>query len=140
MSIYALLCGLGSSYSAFCARISSNLTNFSVEDVISQINSYDELMKFSTSTKDTRVCDFPPTANQTQLTSSERGRGRNNGRNNRAIGQNSIKYTSRCQLCGQFGHRVLECRERFNKSFYGHQNALINPNTQMFPQAYNTNL
>ena len=27
--------------------------------------------------------EFPPTANQTQTTSSDRGRGRNNGRNNR---------------------------------------------------------
>ena len=63
VSIYALLRGLGSSYSAFCAGISSNLTHLSLEDVIVQINSYDELMKFLTPTKDTTVSDFPPTAN-----------------------------------------------------------------------------
>ena len=140
VSIYAILCGLGSSYSAFCAEISSNLTHLSLEDFIAQINSYDELLKFSTLTKDTTVYEFPPAANQTQLTSSDQGRGRNNGRNNRGRGQNGGRYTTRGQLCGQFGHCILECRERFNKSFYGNQNSPTNPNNQMFPQAYTTNL
>ena len=133
VSIYALLRGLGSSYSAFCAGISSNLTNMSLEDVIAQINSYDELMKFLNLIKDTTVYEFPPAANQTQLTSSNRGRGYDNGRNNRGRGQNGGRYTPRCQLCGQCGHRVLECREWFNKSFYGHQNSPTNLNNQMFP-------
>ena len=97
-------------------------------------------MKFLTPIKDTTVSDFPPTVNQTHLTSFDQGRGCNNGRNNRGRGQNGGRYTSRCQLFGQFEHRVLERRERFNKSFYGYQNVVINPTTRMFPLTYNTNL
>ena len=129
---------LSSSYPAFCARISSNLTNSSIEDVIAQINSYDEIMKFFTLIKDTTMSEFPPTTNQTQLTSSDLGRRHNNGQNIR--GRNGGQYTPRCQLCGQIGNCVLEWRELFNKSFYGHQNALKNLNNQMFPQAYTTNM
>ena len=88
VSIYAILRGLGSSYSVFCAGISSNFTHLSLEDVIAQVNSYDELLKFSAPTKDITLSNFPPTANQTQFTSSDRGRGLNNGRNNRGKGQN----------------------------------------------------
>ena len=69
ISIYAPLRGLGSSYSSFCAGISSNLSNLSLDDVIAQINSYDELLKFSYPIKETTTTDFPPTANQTQFTS-----------------------------------------------------------------------
>ena len=139
VTIYAMLRGLGPSYSAFCAGISSNLTNLCLDDVIAQINSYDELMKFSNSMKDTGSIDFPPSANQAQTTSSDRGRGRNNGRNNQGRGRNGGRYTPRCQLCGQFGHRVLECRERFNHMFHGHQHAPTAQNTQAPPQAYNVN-
>ena len=39
ISIYALLRGLGSSYSTLCAGISSNLSNMCLDDVIAQINS-----------------------------------------------------------------------------------------------------
>ena len=46
----------------------------------------------------------------------------------------------RCQLCGQFGHRVLECRERFNRSFYGNQVPPNIPMNQAGPQAYTINL
>ena len=140
VSIYAILRDLGSSDSVFCAGISSNLTHLSLEDVIAQVNSYDELLKFSAPTKDTTLSNFPPTANQTQLISSDRGRGRNNGRNNRGRGRNGERYVPRCQVCGQFGHRVLKCRERFNKSFYGNQTPAPNSNNHMFPQAYVTNL
>ena len=139
VSIYALLRGLGSSYSAFCASISSNLSNLCLDDVIAQINSYDELMKFSNPIKDTMTSDFPPTTNQMQLTSSDRGRGHNNGRNNRGRGRNGGRYPPRCQLCGQYGHRVLECRERFNRIFHGHHNAPSFQNSQTVPQAYNLN-
>ena len=86
VSIYAILRGLGPSYSAFCAGISSNLTHHSLEDVVAQVHSYNELLKFSAPSKDTTASDFPPVANQTQLTSSDRGRGRHNGRNNRGRG------------------------------------------------------
>ena len=140
VSIYAILRGLGSSYSAFCASISSNLTHLSLEDVIEQVNSYDELLKFSAPTKDTTLSDFPPTANQTQLTSSDRGRGCNQGRNNRGRGRNGGRYVPRRQLRGQFGHRVLECIERFKKSFYGNQTPPSHSNTPILPQAYVTNL
>ena len=95
VTIYAMLRGLGSSYSAFCASISSNLTNMCLDDVIAQINSYDEFMKFSNPTKDNGTIDFPPTANQAQISSSDRGRGRNNGRNNRGQGRNGERYTPR---------------------------------------------
>ena len=64
VTIYDVLRGLGSSYSAFCAGISSNLANMCLDDVIAQINSYDELMKFSNPTQDTGTMEFPPTANQ----------------------------------------------------------------------------
>ena len=100
VSICTLLQGLGSSYSAFCVSISSNLSNLCLEDVIAQINSYNELMKFSNPIKDTTTTNFPPTANQTQLTSSNRGRGRNNDRNGRERGRNGGRCTPRCQLCG----------------------------------------
>ena len=141
VAIYAILRGLGSSYSAFCAGISANLTNLCLDDVIAQIHSYDELTKFSNPTKDTLTMDFSPAANQTQVNSSDRGRGRNNGRNNRGRGRNGGRYTPRCQLCGQYGHRVLECRERFNRTFHGHQHAPAGQNPQTPPpQAYNLNL
>ena len=141
VSIYAILRGLGPSYSAFCAGISSNLTHLSLEDVVAQVHSYDELLKFSAPSKDTTTSDFPPVANQTQLASSDRGRGRHNGRNNRGRGRNGGRYVLRCQLCGQFGHRVLECREWFNRSFYRNQNSPTNPSgNQTFPQVYTTNL
>ena len=35
---------------------------------------------------------------------------------------------------------MLECRERFNRMFHGHQNSPTAQNTQTFPQAYNLNL
>ena len=140
VSIYALLRGLGSSYSGFCAGISSNLSNMCLDDVIAQINSYDELMKFSNPIKDTMTIDFPPTANQTQLTSSNRGRGHNNSRNGCGRGRNGGRYTPLCQLCGQYWHCVLECREWFNRMFHGHQNAPMVQSPQSVPQAYNLNL
>ena len=68
VSIYALLRGLGSWYSAFFAGISLDLSNLCFDDVIAQINSYDELMKVSNPIKDTMTTDFPPIANQMQLT------------------------------------------------------------------------
>ena len=108
--------------------------------MIAQINSYDELLKFSNPIKETATADFPPMANQTQASSTDRGRGRNNGRNSRGKGRNGGRYVPRCQLCGQFGHRVLECRERFNRSFIGQQNAQLFQNSQSVPQAYNLNL
>ena len=86
------------------------------------------------------VINFPPPANHTQLTSSDRGRGRNNGKNSHGRGRNGGRYTPRCQLCGQYGHRILECREWFNRMFHGHQNALPVQNSQSVPQAYNLNL
>ena len=140
VSIYAILRGLGPSYAAFCAGISSNLTHLSLEDVVAQVQSYEELLKFSNPTKDTTASDFPPIANQTQLASTDRGRGRHNGRNNRGRGRSGGRYVLRCQLCGQFGHRVLECTERFNRSFYRNPNFSTNPSNQTFPQAYTTNL
>ena len=96
ISTYALLCGLGSAYSTFSAGISSNLINLGFDDVVAQINSYEDLMKLSHSAKDTTISEFPLTANQTQITSSDRGRGRNNGRNNRGRGQNGGQYIPRC--------------------------------------------
>ena len=140
VSTYALLHGLGSAYSTFSTGISSNLINLGFDDVVAQINSYEDLMKFSHPAKDITVSDFPPKANQTQITSSSRGRGCNNGRNNHGRGRNGGRYIPRFQLCGQFGHRILECRERFNKSFYGQQNSPPNHTNQDFPQAYNTNM
>ena len=140
VSTYALLHGLGSAYSTFSTGISSNLINLGFDDVVAQINSYEDLMKFSHPAKDITVSDFPPKANQTQITSSSRGRGCNNGRNNHGRGRNGGRYIPRFQLCGQFGHRILECRERFNKLFYGQQNSPPNHTNQDFPQAYNTNM
>ena len=140
VSIYAILRGLGPSYSTFSAGISSNLTHLSLEDVVAQVHSYDELLKFLTPSKDTTASDFPLIANQTQLASFDRGRGRHNGRNNRGRGRNGGRYVPRCQLCGQFGHCVLKCRERFNRSFYGNQNSPTNPSSETFSQAYTTNL
>ena len=98
-----------------------------------------ELMKFSNPIKDIMTMDIPPTANQTQLTSSGRDKCRNNGKNNRGRSRNGGRFTPRCQLCGQYGHRVLECRERFNRMFHGHQNAPTVQNSQTVPQAYNLN-
>ena len=60
VSTYALLCGLGSAYSAFSAGISSNLINLGFDDVVAQINSYEDLMKFSHPAKDITVSDFHP--------------------------------------------------------------------------------
>ena len=45
--------------------------------------------------------------------SSQRGRGRSQGRGN----WNSNK--PQCQLCGKFGHVVLQCYHRFDQSFQG---------------------
>ena len=128
LSIYALLRGLGSSYSAFCVGISSNLSNLFLDDVVAQINSHDELTKLSNPIKDNTTTDFPPNANQTQITSSDHG------------SWNGGRYTPQCQLCGQYGHRVLECRERFNQTFHGDHNAPMVQSPQSFPQAYNLNL
>ena len=108
--------------------------------MIAQINSYDELLKFSAPIKEINATDFPPTENQTQFSSSDCGKGRNNGRNGRGRGRNGGRYVPRCQLCGQYGHRVLECRERFNQTFHGHQNVPQLQNSQSTPQAYNLNL
>ena len=136
----ALLRGLGPSYSLFCAGISSNFSNLCLDDVIAQFNSYDELLKFSNPIKETTTADFPPMANQTQFISSNHGRGRNNGRNGSGKGRNGGRYIPLCQLCGHHGHRVLESRERFNRSFLGHQNVPQLQNSQSIPQAYNLNL
>ena len=78
VSIYALLRGLGPTYSAFNAGITSNLHNLTFEDVIGQINSHDELLNFvNHPPKENVASEFPPVANQTQVTGSDRGRGRN---------------------------------------------------------------
>ena len=76
------------------------------------------------------------------MTGSDRGRGRNGVRNSRGRGRNGGRYTPRCQICGQFGHRAQECRERFNRNFYGWQNPAINPqpNPQSSPHAYNLSI
>ena len=96
VSIYALLRGLGSTYSAFNVGINSNLHNLTFEDVIVQINSHDELLNFINPPKETVVSEFPPVANQTQLSASDRGRGRNGGQNGLGRGRNGGRYTPRC--------------------------------------------
>ena len=96
VSIYALLRGLGSTYSAFNAIITSNLHNLTFEDVIAQINSHDELLNFVNPYKETVVSEFPLAANQTQLSAPDRGRGRNGGRNGCGRGCNGGRYTPRC--------------------------------------------
>ena len=92
VSIYALLRGLGPTYSSFYAGISSNLSQLSLSEVIAQINSYDELLKFSNPIKEINATDYPPTANQTQFSSSDRGKGRNNGINGCEKGRNGGRY------------------------------------------------
>ena len=106
VSTYALLQGLGPTYSAFNAGITSNLHNLTFEDVIAQINSHDDLLSFINPPKETAVSEFPPIANQTPLHASDQGRGRNGG-------QNGGRYTPRCQICGQFGHRAQELMENY---------------------------
>ena len=135
VSIYALLRGLGPTYSAFNTGITSNLHNLTFEDVIAQINSHDELLSFINPPKETAVSEFPPVANQMQLPASDWGRGRNGGWNGQGRGRNGGRYTPRCQICGQFGHRAQECRERFNRNFYEWKNSTTNP--QPSPHAYN---
>ena len=63
VSVYALLRGLGPTFSAFCAGISSNLSNLCFDDVVAQINSYEELIRSTNPIKDHSAMDFPPTAN-----------------------------------------------------------------------------
>ena len=63
VSVYALLRGLGSTYSTFCAGISSNLSNLCFDDVVAEINSYEELIRSTNPNKDHSAMDFPPTAN-----------------------------------------------------------------------------
>ena len=76
ISIYALLRGLGPTYSAFNAGITSNLHNLTFEDVIAQINSHDELLNFiNPPPKENIASKFPPVANQTQVLGADRGRG-----------------------------------------------------------------
>ena len=144
VSIYALLRGLGPTYSAFNAGITSNLHNLTFEDVVAQINSHDELLSSTNSSKGNKSTEFPLVANQTQVAGSDRGRGRNGGRNGRGRGRNGGRYTPRCQICGQFRHRAQECRERFNRMFYGWQNpatnSQTNPQAVASPQAYNLSI
>ena len=142
VSIYALLRVLGHKYSAFNAGITSNLHNLTFEGIIAQINSHDELLNFINPPKENIASEFPLVANQTQVSRSHRGRGRNGGRNSRGRGRNGGRYTPRCQIYGQFGHRAQECRERFNRSFYGWQNPATNPqpSPQPSPHAYNLSL
>ena len=149
VSVYALLRGHGPTYSAFNAGITSNLHNLTFEDIVAQINSHDELLSFlNPSSKENTASNFPPMANQAQLSASDWGRGRNSGRNNHGRGRNGGRYTPRCQICGQFGHRAQECRERFNRNFYGWQNPPASSygqhgspaNPQPSPHAYNLSL
>ena len=142
VSIYAPLCGLGPTYSAFNAGITSNLHNLTFEDVVAQINSHDELLSFVNPPKENIALEFPLVANQTQVSGFDRGRGRNGGRNGRGRGRNGGRYTPQCQICGQLGHRAQECRERFNKNFYKWKNPATNPqpNPQPIRHAYNLSL
>ena len=71
--IYALLRGLGPTYSAFNARITSNLHNLTFEDVVAQINSHDELLSFINPPKENTASKFPLVANQRQVSGSDRG-------------------------------------------------------------------
>ncbi|CAA6668091.1 unnamed protein product [Spirodela intermedia] len=64
ISIYALLRGLGPAYSTFNVGITSNLHHFYFEDVVAQINSHDELLTFTSSSRDPLATDFLPIANQ----------------------------------------------------------------------------
>ena len=116
VTTYALLRGLGPTYSAFTAGITLNLAHLGFADVVAQIQSHDELMKSYAPSKENLSADFPPAANQAQLNSNDRGKG-NRGRGNRGRGKNGGRNAPRCQLCGVFGHRVQDCRERFNRSF-----------------------
>ena len=78
VSVYALLRGLGSTYSAFNAGITSNLHNLTFEYVIAHINSHDELLNFVNPSKETVVSEFPLAANQTQLFAPDQGLTRRN--------------------------------------------------------------
>ena len=148
VSVYALLRGLGPMYSAFNVGTTSNLHNLTFEDVVAQINSHDELLNFlKPPSKENIASDFPPMANHAQVSGSDRGRGRNSGRNNHGRGRNGGRYTPRCQICDQFGHRAQEFKERFNQNFYGWQNppatygqfgSPVHP--QPSPHAYNSSL
>ena len=100
VSIYALLRGLGPTYLAFNAGITSNLHNLTFEDVVAQINSHDELLSSTNSSKENTSTEFPLVANQTQVFGSDRGRGRNGGRNGHGRGRKGGRYTPRCQICG----------------------------------------
>lgn len=87
----------------FTTGITSNL--------VAQVHSHDDLVKFFTRTKEIMTSDFSPTANQVQFNSIDHSIGNFGRRGNRGRGQNGGKYTSRCQICGQFGHRALDYRE-----------------------------
>ena len=63
------ICSTARLRSHICSGISSNLSQLSLCEVIAQINSYDELLKFSNPIKEINATDFPPTANQTQFSS-----------------------------------------------------------------------
>ena len=90
--IYAVMRGLGSTYSAFNAGITSNIHNLTFEDVIAQINSHDELLNFINPPKETDISEFPLVANQTHLSASDRGRGRNGGQNGQGRCRNGGRY------------------------------------------------
>ena len=80
ISVYALLRGLGRTYFAFNAGITLNLHNLTFEDIVAQINSHDELLNFlNPSSKENTALDFPPMANQAQVSGFDRGRGQNSG-------------------------------------------------------------
>lgn len=119
--VFAFLRGLPPEYTPFIVGLNARPENPNLEDTIAQIRSHEVMLAFKQQKTQTDP-SFSPEANLAQqeaTTSSARNREQQNGRSGRARGRKRGRYTPRCQLCGQIGHRAHDCRERFNRNFHG---------------------
>ncbi|CAA7393369.1 unnamed protein product [Spirodela intermedia] len=117
MSIYALLRGLGPSYAAFNASITSNLHNLCFADVVTQIYSHDELVTFSNPSRDIVALEFPPTTNQTQFNVPDHGQ--------RNLKGEIIKKKGIIELDWRQKYQSLNKHLNLLQTFFNH---LIRPN------------
>ena len=111
---FSLLRGLPPPYNAFYASTSPLLDSLTFDDVVSNLRTYEShLLRQAEEHKPT---EFAPCANFTQSQNQDPHHNRG-GRSNRGQGRNQGKNQPLCQLCFKYGHRAVNCYERFNKDF-----------------------
>ena len=131
--MFAFLRGLGPDYIHFNISMNANLENLTFDKLVMNLKAHEACLTFYNHGSSNN--QFPPMANNTVMAPQQENKNIGNNRNsaqhkvenqndynncrgkhNRGRGKNwnDKKYTPRCHICGLWGHRGRECRERLN--------------------------